>query len=923
MTEQLTTKSRRVKCPRCRRVLLELPNIPIYQCGGCGTFLQAKKRKNDSKDTGSDAHQTDGGPKIVLEHLPNDKEARSLIQGEVLPSARESSLDKIHGSGQIKISDSNREHSGDIKFSGELSTEVIHHRTEVPESAVEAETEIDQDECSLEQNKQDRNEFGYLNEKLPGGISFSTEIASSTELDRHQSEESSLVAGVHREMGLNQNDGSNQNGYRYCNSKEPAGTNSDEVASSTEISHHGSEESSPFSGVQSEVDQNSRILEQINGRNQTAQGDYSGMNHSECGDYKTESNENMKISDEVTSSVIRTFCTELAPNFKSQFGSLSEESVLASSPKGSNITARKPLSESILTDNHTSPCIEQLEQSQESGLDRVSSVDAMENIALASPSSEFSALLRHMPKSPTTKSYYAYDGSDSSYDGTDDHHNRHISKRKLKEAVSTSSRTMPRRDEIMNKITSRYPEIQHRSSISSENKNYPVEGSKWSQDELLESRKCGHPVRSRKKYERDEWLPKGSFYSRSAQVGYENGSLSDYGQSEFQSITGFHSPSRSEYQEEEKLEQLKWVNKEKMELLKMVYELQDQLHRTRIVKEKTNERFPGVSGKEKQISPHHEYEVPEPEIFHNLSNTRYNTRFNQGRSWPHQSQVARIPFSAEASIIRNQFDCSCLNCSPQDWQGLAPSLPHVCCNRNQYTAHPSQRSQNLYHSGPSSQRHYTGSEFSSGGCDAKSEDHWYTNQNELQKYTKERRHLAKRHVRPLAGGTPFLTCYNCLEILQLPADFLVFRKRCHQLRCSACSFALKFSLQNRTHLVPYSDFAADVIAPLPSEVDTCSNSNNREKLVSLSHANNYPDAGPASCSDDHGPSLNKTSSTEGESFAVGLPFHAIGRGSNDRKASFDRSPSKLSSEIEELPPLPSSPLHRLMGYSSPSEVMDN
>ncbi|KAF9614940.1 hypothetical protein IFM89_021370 [Coptis chinensis] len=42
------TKVRLVRCPKCENLLPELPNLAVYQCGGCGVVLQAKKRPNSS-----------------------------------------------------------------------------------------------------------------------------------------------------------------------------------------------------------------------------------------------------------------------------------------------------------------------------------------------------------------------------------------------------------------------------------------------------------------------------------------------------------------------------------------------------------------------------------------------------------------------------------------------------------------------------------------------------------------------------------------------------------------------------------------------------------------------------------------------------------------------------------------------------------
>ncbi|EOA22453.1 hypothetical protein CARUB_v10003100mg [Capsella rubella] len=134
--------------------------------------------------------------------------------------------------------------------------------------------------------------------------------------------------------------------------------------------------------------------------------------------------------------------------------------------------------------------------------------------------------------------------------------------------------------------------------------------------------------------------------------------------------------------------------------------------------------------------------------------------------------------------------------------------------------------------------------------------------HELQtRRLKERQRVAKRHVRPTAGGAPFVSCYRCSEHLQLPVDFLVFKRKHHLLRCGTCTTVLRFSLQSGTHLIP----------AVPHDINVRRNSN--------------------SISD----------------------------------SSRDKAPSqheKLSSSVqdEELPAARGSPLHRLMGYSTVSQV---
>ncbi|CAL9229231.1 unnamed protein product [Arabidopsis halleri] len=134
--------------------------------------------------------------------------------------------------------------------------------------------------------------------------------------------------------------------------------------------------------------------------------------------------------------------------------------------------------------------------------------------------------------------------------------------------------------------------------------------------------------------------------------------------------------------------------------------------------------------------------------------------------------------------------------------------------------------------------------------------------HELQtRRLKERQRVAKRHVRPTAGGAPFVSCYSCSENLQLPVDFLIFKRKHHLLRCGTCTSVLRFSLQSRTHLVP-----------------------------AVTHDIN----------------ANRNSNSTSES-------------PRDKAPS---KPEKLRSSVqdEELPVSRGSPLHRLMGYSTVSQV---
>ncbi|XP_004516395.1 uncharacterized protein [Cicer arietinum] len=57
---------------------------------------------------------------------------------------------------------------------------------------------------------------------------------------------------------------------------------------------------------------------------------------------------------------------------------------------------------------------------------------------------------------------------------------------------------------------------------------------------------------------------------------------------------------------------------------------------------------------------------------------------------------------------------------------------------------------------------------------------------------------SKQRCHPIAGGSPFITCYNCFELLQLPKKVLAKVKNRKQImRCGACSSDIHISVVNK------------------------------------------------------------------------------------------------------------------------------
>ncbi|KAL0321747.1 UNVERIFIED_CONTAM: protein ENHANCED DISEASE RESISTANCE 4 [Sesamum calycinum] len=403
-----------------------------------------------------------------------------------------------------------------------------------------------------------------------------------------------------------------------------------------------------------------------------------------------------------------------------------------------------------------------------------------------------------------------------------------------------------------------------------------------------------------------------------------------------------------------------------MDLLRTVHELKDQLNKMRFSKVTTNRRFPAGVMDGKFTPFHYDHLAPEREIYADLSRPgRYNLRSNQAGGCGEQCHVSRPAFSGDAAHYRYQVSCSCLHCCPQDWRYSA-QLPSdsMHCKNGHHMVHTDHNHFNIS-SSPSPQ-HYTSSELSVRGCETKSDNQ---RQDEIRRLKlKEKYQTPKRHLRPVAGGAPVVACYHCSELLQLPADFLLFKKRYHQLMCNACRKILKFSLEKGTHIVPY---LPDAYAPPPSEADDYNDATSRRNREPSSYSSSGQHVERISYSDDYGPSFCRSCSTEGEA-SVSLPsLDQVGKTSYNRKVSSSGSyeptedrkmksilreprkknkssletdesvgPSSLqtvelvgpssrlpkwrkaTSEIEELQPSSNSPLHRLMGYTSPSQVLN-
>ncbi|XP_022745308.1 protein ENHANCED DISEASE RESISTANCE 4 isoform X2 [Durio zibethinus] len=507
---------------------------------------------------------------------------------------------------------------------------------------------------------------------------------------------------------------------------------------------------------------------------------------------------------------------------------------------------------------------EQPQKSEHHGFDRVRSTDTFESADFVSLSSELSGPFEYLSKSTTTRSSHAYYGSISSYDGMDDHFpGQQI--HSFKNTSRAGNYLVPEERHRMGKLPAKgmmngnsgmRDHARNFSSDSSNKKHYATEKySKWHQDEMLES-VTHRPLRNWPRLERDEYPSQIPFSQRASLHGYESAGPSLELHDEFPVDSVFHRLDKAEYTEQEN-----------MKLLRMVYELQDQISKACHLNRKPNGRTStDVPWRQKHF-PTYDYPEPHEEEFY----PTYHGRRGQRSSWSQQSRFSHIPLSGGAMNTGHIIDNSCSCSHPQDWKRSEQLPPPIFRhNRGFCRAHPDYNCYNSYSSCLSSPQRCLESDFSIWSHETKSDDRRYKD-HELKRYLGEKHNSVRRHLRPTAGGAPFVTCYSCFRPLQLPADFLLFKRRFHQLRCGACS-------KGNADVKHVSCSSSKPMEPRKDFVLKQSQNKHKNSMETF---------------DSAGPSSNMSRW------------------------------EKVSSEIEQLPPRTgSSPLHKLMGYSSPSQLIN-
>ncbi|KAI3831170.1 hypothetical protein MKW92_047308, partial [Papaver armeniacum] len=495
------------------------------------------------------------------------------------------------------------------------------------------------------------------------------------------------------------------------------------------------------------------------------------------------------------------------------------------------------------------------------------------------------------------KSFHAYDGSVSSYEGWDDQlHHQHI--RKYTYEFDDSSGEQIRTDVPLNdKVNPRVPlplrsrkfqtmslnDHQAKTRMGSNvdsNQEPPADiGNGTNAQEMLLNSESFHTAQTSTQSQR---MSEKDFYRKVLPANFENGGPStSYSNKEFMYDSDSHP-----------VEKALSVERNQDELLRKVDELRDQLCKSYALKLETrNEKFlKGGTHQQEQERPiysnYAQRRQKDPNCYRRNDPWHFSGAYPPSNSLPFQGR--------DSSQIPMASDCRCgytgLQCCHEQFQYplQRPPVAKVCYSEQLCQIHPGYMCYHPCASGP-----VNNSNFAPRVCNSqplphsqRHMDHKVEKQN-LYPHRDRRNHI-KRHCLPVAGGAPIIVCYSCKILLQLPADFILSSNRCTKLRCSSCSEVLIFQLQSGRS-VPFRPNPPTV--PPPSEVDSHSNSTSRRSLdFFVSKENNR--------NRDESSVLDETSRANSRRILLEKRLHG-----------------------KEVQRTSGSPLHSLMGYPSPRRLL--
>lgn len=160
-----------------------------------------------------------------------------------------------------------------------------------------------------------------------------------------------------------------------------------------------------------------------------------------------------------------------------------------------------------------------------------------------------------------------------------------------------------------------------------------------------------------------------------------------------------------------------------------------------------------------------------------------------------------------------------------------------------------------------------------------------------------RRPPPRNHCLPVLRGAPFVICSSCVSLVQLPTDFAVPSRGTRRVRCGSCSEVLSYSYRDPARKKLQSPFGGDEYSTDEYEI------HHQAAAGGHNAAGGFEQADPVSYSEEYGLSFGISHSTSTED---GQPLYV------SRNSSFNTVDERMGKDGK---------LHRLMGYSSASELL--
>ncbi|KAK9160256.1 hypothetical protein Syun_006597 [Stephania yunnanensis] len=400
-----------------------------------------------------------------------------------------------------------------------------------------------------------------------------------------------------------------------------------------------------------------------------------------------------------------------------------------------------------------------------------------------------------------------------------------------------------------------------------------------------------------------------------------------------------------------------------LELLKKLDELRDHLNKSYALGRKPKEHISPRYAHQEKHRPFHGMQIlrdrenlahctschpqqQRPEAF----KLRKSTTYRGGCSHSFQTRLG--------SECMHRADIPHSHGFHEDWnclQKFEPPAPNTCYDRGLHQTCTGYKCYNPYSitSSPSRPLRFNSP---CRGCDeVQPRHHMQRNfDNEVAKLRhEEKRHGLKQQCRPMVGGAPFITCYHCSQLLKIPEEFLHASKRSHTLQCGSCSKVLMFSLHKTIHIVPHSPKSvlppsSDEVANGAHQISSAGNSSNADCCIqgdSTSYSEEeYGLPTFKSCSTESEPALptpafpssqiNTADQIKPSSIHTALQncnmkkiAMSILNSKNKHPIDFRKNVGSSSDQARlslkaEAGHGTGSPLHRLMGYSSPTDIIN-